>query len=333
MSSDTTFRDMERRPFLALLATAVAGCNATDQSVPTDTPTATPTDTPTATPTDTSTATPTDTPTATPADTPTATAAERAGREAIAEVRKTLGAVLEQYRGDAGETILATDAAGTFQGRTVRAGVAEARDEIATARERAATATQERTVERLATLRQFLRAATEAQVELGNAYYHLQRTRDAFEAVDGRKADRAIESMDTSRRIVRAPYRTIVEETSAEATTALPGLEAAAYRAKREQFDAEMAAFGELRGPLEEFAGGVGRIESALALRRNGSTEKARRSAEAAVDQLERAETSLTAFADGLEPPADSLLGMGRELSDLAATTAAETREQFELSG
>ena len=321
---------MERRPFLALLTTAVAGCNATDQPAPTDTSTTTLTGTPTATETPAPTATPTGTPTATPTETPTA--AERAGREAITEVRKTFGAVLEQYRGDAGETILATDAASEFQDRTVRAGVAEARDEIVTARERAATPTQERSVEQLATLRQFLRAATEVQVGLINAYYHPRQARDAFEAIDGRAADRAIEAMDTSRRIVRAPYGTIVEETSAEATTALPALDAATYRAKREQFDAEMVAFEQLRDPLDEFAGGVGRLESALALRQNGSTEKARRTAEAAAGQFDDAETSLSTFADDLEPPGDSLLGMGRELSDLAATTAAETRERFGLS-
>jgi len=64
---------MERRPFLALLVTAVAGCNATGDpgtqtSRPTEAPTTTttPSDTATTTPTDAATSTATDAPTETP---------------------------------------------------------------------------------------------------------------------------------------------------------------------------------------------------------------------------------------------------------------------------
>ena len=325
---------MERRPFLALLATAVAGCSATGDpetqtSRPTEAPTATtaPTDAPTSTATDTATGTPTDPPTETP------TAEQRRAREAIAAVESTLGAVIEQYRGDAGETILAADASYTgFGDRNVQAGVSEAKREIDRAREAAVTERQAATVERLATTRRFLAAAAEVQVALRGAYRHLQVARDAFADTDAGAARAAVDKMDTDRRIARGPYRTIVEETTAEATAALPALDASTYRGKREQFDAEMRAFGALRGPLGEFTNGIGKLESALALRRNGSTDGAERTARAAARRLDTASASLAAFAAGLDTPADSLGEPSRALSDLAAAKASEARDRFELS-
>jgi hypothetical protein len=326
---------LERRPFLALLATAVAGCNATSDpgtqtSRPTETPTGTtaPSDTATATPTDTVTSTATDAPTETP------TAEERRAREAIAAAESTLGAVIEQYRGDAGETILAADASyAGFADRSVQTNVSEATREIERAREAAVTERQAATVERLATTRRFVAAAAEVQVALRGAYRHLQVARDAFADTDAGAARAAVDEMDTDRRIARGPYRTIVEETTAEATAALPALDASTYRGKREQFDAEMRAFGALRGPLGEFTDGVGKLESALALRRNGSTAQAERTARAAARRLDTASGSLAAFADGLDTPADSLVEPSRSLSDLAAAKASETRDRFELSG
>lgn len=323
---------MERRPFLALLTTATAGCSAIDRTqTPTGTRTdsATPTDTPTETPTETRTAT--DTPTETSTETPTT--AERQARESIDAVQSTLGAVLEQYRGSAGETILAADAAYTdFADRTVRLGLSEADGEIETARDAATTDAQERTVDRLATVRQFLAASAETQVALVGAYRHLQQARAAFEAVDAGAANGELDSMDTERRIARAPYETILEETNAEAMAALSGLDASTYRAKRTQFAAEIGAFGDIRGPLDEFAKGTGQLETALALRRNGSTEQAGDLAESAARHLDTASTALATFVDDLGTPANSLEGIGRELSDLAASKAAETRDRFELS-
>ena len=323
---------MERRPFLALLMTATAGCSAIDRTgTPTDAPTDTPTatETPTETPTDTPTAT--DTPTETPTDTPTEAEAE--ARESIDAVQSTLSAVLEQYRGDAGETILAADAAYTdFADRTVRLGVSEAEDEIETAREAAVTDAQDRAIDRLATVRQFLAASAETQVALVGAYRHLQQARAAFKAVNAGAANGELDSMGTERRIARAPHETIVEETNAEATAALPALDASTYRAKRTQLAAEIGAFGDIRDPLDEFAKGIGQLETALALRRNGSTEQAADLAESSVRHLDTASTSLSAFADGLDTSADSLVGISRELSDLAASKASGTRDRFELS-
>lgn len=254
-------------------------------------------------------------------------------REAIATVRSTLGAVLEQYRGDAGETILAADAAHAgFADRTVQIGLTEAKRETERAREAAVTDAQRRTVENLATTRRFLDGAAETQVALIGAYRHLQNARDAFAAVNATAASESIGRMDTERRIARPPYRAVVEGTDAEATAALPPLTASTYRAKLAQFEAEMGAFGTLRDPLDGMLKGVGQLESALALRRNGSTARAERMADSAAGRLDTAATAFAAFADGLGTPADSLVGVSRELSDLAATKAAATRERFALS-
>jgi hypothetical protein len=312
---------MERRPFLALLTAAVAGCSSTEPSTPTVAPTEVPTDTPTETPA------PTDTPTATATETPTPTAAE----SAIDEVRSTLGAVLAQYRGP-GETILATDASATgFDDRQVEIGVQEAKRELGTAREEAATERQEQVVERLDTVRRFLGTAAETQVGLVGAYRRAQNVRGSLAAENGTAARESIHEMDIQRQIARGPYRTMIEETNAGATEALSGLDASTYQAKREQFDAEIRAFGALRGPLDTFAGGIGQLEAAVAIRRNGSTARAERTAERAADQLDSASASLTTVTERLGSPADSLIPLSRTLSDLAATKAASTRERFEL--
>jgi cob(I)alamin adenosyltransferase len=322
---------MERRPFLALLTTGVAGCGATR----TGTPTARRTEPPTEAPTRTRTDTPTPTATRTPTDTATESAspAQRRARTAIEAVLSTLGAVVEQYRGSAGETILAVDAAyADFADRTVRQGLAEATREIETARDAAVTDAQRRTVERLATTRRFLRAATETQVALGGAYYHLGQAREACAAGDTGAAEAAVEGMDAERRIARSPYRTLVGETDAAAVAVLPELDASTYRAKRTQFDAEIAAFGDLRAPLDELVTGVGKLAAAEALERNGSTEEARRQAEAAIDRFTTAAASLASFVDALGTPADSLVGVARRLRALAERKAEATRDRFDVA-
>ena len=315
---------MERRSFLALLATGVAGCSSTGQPTPTARDTRT--ETPTATATRTQTATATETPTRTATETPTA--AEVEARAAIDEVRSTLHAAIRRYRG-AGETILATDAATAgFDDRHIQQAVAEAGREIETAAAETVTERGERAVDRLDTMRLFLRTATETQVALIGAYYRLEEARDAFEATSASAADRAVERMDVQRQIARAPYATLVAETSAGATVALPEFDASTYRAKREQFDAEIRAFGRLYGPLDRFASGVGQLEAALALRRNGSTAEAERAAERAAAQFDSASSSLASLADSFGTPADSLGGMTRQLRSIAATKATTTRDR-----
>jgi hypothetical protein len=319
---------MERRPFLALLTAAVAGCNATDQSTETSTPQETRTATATSEPTD----TPTETPTATPEPTDTPTAAEAEAREAIDEVQSTLGAVVEQYRGSA-ETMLAVDAsAAGFEEGNVLDGVAEAKRETERARDRVVAQEQERTLDRLVTVRRFLRTAAETQVALVGAHRHLRETRAALANESSEAAEASLTRMDTERRIAQAPYTTLVEETNAEAMAALSALDASTYRAKREQFDAEMRAFGDLRGPLGQFRSAVSTLEAAAALEQNGSTETAEERAETAVERFEAAEESLAAFAGELDTPADALAPIARDLRDLADEKAATTRSRFDLS-
>ena len=325
------FEGMERRPFLALLTAAIAGCGSAGQSTPTDGPPDTPPPTETATETATATATPTAVETETEPPTETPTTAEAEAQAAIGEVRSTLGAVLAQYRGD-GETILATDAAATdFDGRYVLTGVDEAERELATAREAAVTDEQERTVERLDTARQFLRTAAETQVRLVGAYNRLRGARDDLAAVDPTAARDELQEMEIKRQIAGAPYATLVEETNAEATAALSGLDASTYRAKREQFDAEMAAFERLRDPLDDFAGAVSQLEAAVAFRRDDSPERAEDAAEKAAGRLDGVSSSLASVATSFDTPADSLVGVTQELSDLATRKAATTREEFGL--
>lgn len=322
---------MERRPFLALLTAAVAGCSSTSPSTPTAT--ATQAETETGTPTSVSTQTTVETETATATPTETETETPTAAEVAIDEVRSTLGSVLAQYRGT-GETILATDASTTsFDDRQVDTGVTEAKRELETAREDVATDRQEQVVERLATVRRFLGAAAETQVALVGAYRRAQNARGSLAAENATAARESIHAMDIQRQIARAPYRTVTEETNGEAMEALPGLDASTYRAKREQFDAEIRAFETLRGPLGTFADGIGQLESAVALRQNGSTTRAERSARRAADQLDSASSAFTAVAERLGSPADSLVPLSRTLSELAATKAAATRERFELGG
>lgn len=324
---------MERRPFLALLATTLAGCSATDRGnrEPTDRPSTATESALTETPTSTTTATATETPTETATDTPSAEV--RRARRLLAETASTLDAVVEQYAGDAGETILAADASyRDFDSRIVVAGIEEARRELQNAREAVVTDEQRRRADALDTMVLFFQAATETQTSLVNAYFHLTEAREALAQRNDSAAERAIVQMDAKRRIASAPYQTIVEETTADAATVLSQFDPNIYRRKREQFAAEMRAFGELRSPLDEFVTVAGRLESARALQRNGSTEQATEIATDTVDRLDRLASSLAAFAEGLDQPADSLVGMGRSLQTLATDLAAETREEFEIA-
>jgi hypothetical protein len=248
-------------------------------------------------------------------------------------VASTLDAAVEQYAGDAGETVLAADASYLdFDSRIVAAGVEEAERELQAATDAVVTDAQRETVERLQTMTRFLRTATETQISLVDAYFHLTRAREALAARDDGAAERAATQMDVKRRIARGPYSTLVDETNAAATAVLSQLDARTYRRKRAQFDAEMRAFGRIRGPLDEFVGAVGRLESARALRRNGSTEQATETAANAVEGLEAAASALAAFTDGLDGPADALGGIGGSLETLAVDMAAAAREQYDLS-
>jgi hypothetical protein len=190
---------------------------------------------------------------------------------------------------------------------------------------------QARTVERLDTTRRFLRTAAETQVRLVGAYNRLLGARDDLAAVDPTAARDELQEMEIKRQIAGAPYATLVEETTAEATAALPGLDASTYRAKRAQFDAEMAAFERLRGPLDDFVGAVSQLEAAVAFRRDDSPERAENAARVAVERLDSVSASLASAATGFDTPADSLVGVTQGLSDLATRKAATTREEFGL--
>jgi hypothetical protein len=317
---------MNRRQVLVVLVGAVAGCN-TQQSA-TETPTGTPTETATATPTD----TPTETATATPTDTPTETATatpggpERAGNEAIAEVEKTLNATVAVYGVGDRNTILGTDAASTgFQSQRVENALAEAELELETARERAVTRDQERTVERLAVTIRFLRLATQIQVALGNAFFSLRQARDQVRRENGARAREDLERMETERGFVGPPLERLRAETDAASVSVIERIDASDYEEKVAQFEAEFDAMDRIRSRVERMSRGVSTLASARAQESNnpdGAAETARQAAET----LEEAEGALRTFLDGLTEPADSLEPITTEFVDIAATKAADAR-------
>ncbi|AUV83446.1 hypothetical protein C2R22_18835 [Salinigranum rubrum] len=319
---------MERRPFLVLLTTALAGCGATNQSTPE--PTAPPTDTPTESPPTATepTETATDTPTESPTDTPSPEVRE--AQQRLSAVTSTLDAAVEQYVGDAGETILAADASYLeFDGDEVVAAVEEAERELERAREAVVTEEQEETLASLEEMTRFLRLATETQTSLVDAYYHLTETREALASADDGAAEDAMSEMDAASRIASSPYQTLVEETAVSATSVLSELDTERYRRKLTQFEAEIRAFGDLRAPLDTFATAVGRLGTARALELNGSTDQARQIARDAARELDEVAAAFATFTTDLEEPADSLAEMGESLEGLATEMATETREQF----
>lgn len=317
---------MHRRQVLVLVAGLVAGCNAQDTATDTPTATATPTstDTPTATPT------PTETPTGTPTATATATPGgpERAGNEAIAAVERTLDSAVATYGGTDSDSILGVDASTTrdFRSRRVDDLVAEAEEELETARERAVTRDQERTVERLAVAVRFLELASELQVTVGNAYFALERARSDIEQEEGGAAREDLVAMENERRLAVPQLERLRTETDAAGVSVLDSIDTADYEAKLAQFAAELAAMNRLRGPAERLSRAVDRLRVARAQERNGS-ESAVDTARRAVDELEAAEAALRSLLEGLGDPAGSLRGVTEALADIAATKTAAARE------
>ena len=316
---------MHRRQVLVLLSSLVAGCGGQDAA--TETPTAT--DTPTETPTDTPTETPTDTPTETPTDTQTATPGgpEREGNAAIAEVEKTLDSVVATYGGPDSDNIMGVDASTTdFRGGRIENSLTEAEEELETARERAVTREQERTVERLAVAIRFLDLATRIQVALGNAFFALDRARVRISREENGDARDSLVRMESERQIAVPLLEQLRSETDAASVSVISSIDTADYEAKVAQFDAELAVMSRLNPRADTLARAVGRLASARAQAQNnaeGASETARRAA----TELEDAEAALRAVLDGLSEPADSLEPITQQLVDIAATKAAEARE------
>ena len=302
---------MHRRQVLVLLAGLLAGCNAQDTA--TDTPTATATET------------------ATPTDTPTATATpggpEREGNEAIAEVLRTLNNTVGLYGVGDSVSILGTDASSTtFPNDRVQRLLVSAEEELETARERAVTRDQQRTVDRLSVAIRFLTLATRVQIALGNTYFALSRARTALDQEDGQRARDRLGQMQTERSFVATPLERIRTETDAASVSVVDRIPASDYEAKVAQFEAESGALGRIRPPAERLSRGVGTLRSARARQANnpeGATETARQ----ALQTIEEAEAGLQTVLDGLSEPADSLVGITQELVDIAAAKAAAARE------
>jgi hypothetical protein len=315
---------MRRRQVLVLLTGLVAGCGS--QSA--ETPTATETTTATATPTDTATPTATPTATETPTATDTATpgAAERAGNEAIAEVEKTLDAVVAVYSGSDSDSILATDASTAgFRGGRIEDALVEAEEELATARERAVTREQQRTVDRLAVAIRFLELATELQVRLGNVYFTLGRVRSELDQEDGQRARDAIDRMENVRSISAPVLEEIRAETDATSVSVVEHVDTATYEAKLAQFDAELATFARLPSRLERMSRAVDRLATAR-LQVSNNNESAPETASRAVEELVPARAALRDVLESLDEDASSLRGELQRLVDIAGQKLADAR-------
>jgi len=316
---------MHRRRVLALLAAAVAGCSGQDAATETQTATPTVADTPAATATQTATATPTESPTETGTATPGAP--ERAGNEAIAEVEKTLNSVVATYGGGDSDSLMGADASTTdFRGGRIAGSLTEAETELETARERAVTRDQQRTVERLAVTIRFLELALQIQTALGNSFFELERARNEIDQEDGGGARDNLSRMESERQLAMPLFESLRAETDAAAVSVISTIDTADYEAKIAQFDAEIAALGGLRSRLERLSGAVGRLAAARAQDRNNS-ESAAETAQRAASDLDDAEASLRTFLDELPEPADSLAGITEELIAITARKAAAARE------
>jgi hypothetical protein len=315
---------MRRRQVLVLLTGLVAGCSSQQTGTETATETATGTATPTTTAT--ATATPTATPTATETETTTPGAAERAGNDAIAEVEKTLDSVVATYGGPDSDSLLGTDAStADFRGRRVENSLAEAEDELATARERAVTRAQERTVERLAVAIRFLSLATDLQVALGNAYFALGRVRSQLDREEGSDARDDIRRMENERTIAVPILEEIRAETNAAGVSVISSVDTATYEAKVAQFDAEIGVFGRLRAPLERLSRAVGRLATARAQESN-NPEGAADTASRAVDDFEAVLPTLRSILDGIGEDAASMRGVTEQLVTLTESKLADAR-------
>lgn len=319
---------MRRRQVLVLLTGLVAGCGSQSAETPTTTETTTATETPTAMSTATPTPTATETPTAT--DTATPGAAERAGNEAIAEVERTLDAAIAVYSGSDGDSILSTDASTTgFRGGRIEDAVAEAEGELATARERAVTREQQRTVERLAVAIRFLELATELQVRLGSAYFTLGRVRSELDDEDGQRARDAINRMESIRRIAAPVLGEIRAETDAAGVSVVERIDTATYEAKVAQFDAELGTFGQLPSRLERLSRAVDRLAAAR-LQEVNNNENAAETASRAVEELTPVRAALQGVLDSLDEDAASLRG---ELQRLVALTESKLADARAIAG
>jgi hypothetical protein len=316
---------MHRRTVLALLTGLVAGCNAQDDTTATPTPTPTPTEapTPTATPTE----TPTPTPTPTETGTPTPGGPERAGNEAIAEVEKTLNSAVATYGGVDSDSIMGVDASATdFRGRLIDNSLREAREELETARERAVTREQQRTVERLAVAIRFLELAAATQTSLGNAYFSLDRARAEIDAEEGVEARDHLDSMENERRFAAQSLGRLRSETDAASVTVIESIDTADYEAKVEQFGAEIAAMDRINPRVETLSRAVGRLDVARAQEANNS-DSATDTASRAVDELTDALAALRTFLEGLSTAADSLAPITQQLIDVGEAKLADARE------
>ncbi|PSP80135.1 hypothetical protein BRC81_02795 [Halobacteriales archaeon QS_1_68_20] len=244
---------MRRRAYLAITATALAGCTGSDgQSTPQGTETAT------ATPTGSSTPTETDAPTETPGDEPTATPSDESiAADHIDAADGHLQDAVAAFTAPAdGDDLTSVD--GSVQPDV--AGVTDALDAVTDELDAAAehaTEQQQATVESLRHVRAFLAAVASAQADAHDLW---SATSDGVPAVvEERFGDLGdlLAQIDDHRTAVGEAVDSLADDADPGATTATDAISESEYAAKRDQFGAEHETAGAVREALESTREGM----------------------------------------------------------------------------
>lgn len=185
---------------------------------------------------------------------------ERRGLQRLESADLKLGRVVHAFTAGYGSELTDVTAASVDFARSdyrIQTTLADAQKGYIKASAAAATAEQERTVERLVNCWQFLRYATRTQLAVVEGYEHLQRTYDALDDDDAKLALFAVEDLRAT--VVRAEreYEGVRESSSVEDTEAVSAISAAEYEGKLAQFDADLGIYRDIDGPLRDYADGV----------------------------------------------------------------------------
>lgn len=304
---------MQRRRYLAVIASAaLAGCpsnsdgaTSTETATPSPTPTETTTATQTATPTVMSTETATETATETPTPEPTPTAYEAA-------VADTEGALLEMYnayinQGEGTQSLTDVDASvEDFDDSSVY----ELSNEVDEARldaSEAATDEQESTVDSLRAIRDFLYHAALVQARLSNAHEHVE---DIWTATDNEDASAISEPYKRATfheyRAARSGLRDAEDAGRPSDADVVDFLSEREWEAKLDQFDAEVDVLAKLEAALEELQDAVQDLSAAHGA---PDSESASQAAGQAVNHFETVLDELdTMLRDGVAESFEVLL-------------------------
>jgi uncharacterized protein YukE len=257
---------MRRRYYLSLLAAgAVAGCNTGEEPTETETDTAPGTDARTTEPEAPEQTTPAEPTDETPPETdePTETEAEpseaeRRAAQQLTRGEELLGEALDRYAaiGTAASLLDVRAPTTQFDWVSVAVLVRDARGRFETA-SRVGTNRQSRRAEKLTRFGAFVRGSARVQSRIGEAYETVVDLHAAHLGENTGSAsvatDRLRQRTDTARDLLDAT----LEESDPADADAYEGFSADDYRAKVDQFEAELAAFRSVLDTRRQFGDGL----------------------------------------------------------------------------